>query len=315
VTVAGLNPHDAKSRDIGLFIKDDLPAIVGHDVAGVVTVLGSGVSKFKVGDAVFSQSAIAPGHYQKALQEYAILDDAFTAKVPQGFTDHDGATIPTNAIAPLVALFDKMGLGIPAPWTQEAKGFDYAGITLLVIGGGSNCGKFGVQLAKLAGISNIVVVGGDEKLLKKWGATHVIDRHGGYDAVLKRIRDIVGDDLVYAYDAVNPPESQHLAINALSNTKKGKLARLIWSRGSLNEASIGEKSAGYELKNIMGASHITQELSAAFWDRIGGYLTEGSIVPLDYVVVKGLDVEKVNEVLDRYRDNKPVTQTHFRVSE
>jgi NADPH2:quinone reductase len=315
VTVAGLNPHDATSRSIGLFIKDHLPAVIGHDLAGVVTILGPGVSKFKVGDRVFAQSAIAPGHYQKALQEYAIVDEAFTAKVPEGFTDHDGVTLPTNIIAGIVALFHENGFGIPAPWTEEAKTFDYAGTTLLIIGGGSNCGKFGVQLAKLAGIGNIVVVGGDEKLLKQWGATHVLDRHGGHDVVLKRIRDIVGDDLIYSYDAFNPPEGQHLAINALSKSKKGTIARLVWAYGALDEASIEKKFAGYDVKNIIGSSHATPELSAAFWDRVGGYFTEGSIVPLEYVVVKGLDVDKVNEVLDKYRDKKPVTQTHFRVSE
>jgi NADPH2:quinone reductase len=35
VTVAGLNPHDQKGRDTGLFIKDNLPAILGADVVGL----------------------------------------------------------------------------------------------------------------------------------------------------------------------------------------------------------------------------------------------------------------------------------------
>jgi NADPH2:quinone reductase len=35
---------------------------------------------------------------------------------------------------------------------------------------------------------------------------------------------------------------------------------------------------------------------------------------LEFVSVQGLDVDKVNEVLDAYRDGKRVVQTHFRVS-
>lgn len=45
------------------------------------------------------------------------------------------------------------------------------------------------------------------------------------------------------------------------------------------------------------------------------YVKNGKIVSLKYEVVDGvgLDAAKVNEVLDRYRDGKPVVQAHFRV--
>jgi NADPH2:quinone reductase len=56
VTVAGLNPHDQKARDAGLFIKDALPAVLGNDVTGIVTLIGTDVTKFKIGDRVASQS-------------------------------------------------------------------------------------------------------------------------------------------------------------------------------------------------------------------------------------------------------------------
>lgn len=96
-------------------------------------------------------------------------------------------------------------LEIPAPWTDQAKTFDYANTSLLVMGGGSNCGKFGVQLATIAGIGKIVVVGGNETELKSYGATHVLDRHGGHDVVLERIRAVVDDDLIYVTTLINPP--------------------------------------------------------------------------------------------------------------
>jgi NADPH2:quinone reductase len=52
VTVAGLNSHDQKARDNGLFIKDALPAILGHDITGVVIAVGPDVAKFKTGDRI-----------------------------------------------------------------------------------------------------------------------------------------------------------------------------------------------------------------------------------------------------------------------
>lgn len=315
VTVAGLNPHDQKSRDAGLLIKDKLPAIIGNDITGVVTAIGEQVTRFSVGDRVVSQSQLA--YEQKALQQFAVLEEDFTAKIPYPFSDHDAATLPTNALAALISLFDPTsGLGIPAPWSSSRSSFDYAATTLLIVGGGSNCGRFGVQFAKMAGIGRIVVVGGEEEELKKWGATVVLDRHGGDAAVIHRIRQVVGDDLVYVFDAINLPEGQHVAISALSSSQRGKLARLRSSVGSVDETKIvGEKKAGYELKNVLGISQLKPDTVRPFWERLEGYLQDGSVVPLKYEVINGLDADKVNELLDRYRDGKKVVQTHFRVSE
>lgn len=308
VSVAGLNPHDAKSRDWGLFIQDNLPSILTNDVVGQVTKLGDGVTGVAVGDRVVTHPGFAPSSAQNGLQEYAVADVGAFAKIPDGTSDDEAATLPTNVIAPLVALFAT--LDIPAPWTPRAKDFDYGSTTLLVVGGGSNCGKFGVQLAKLAGIGRIVVVGGNESELKGWGATHVLDRHGGYDAVLARIRDVVGDELVYAYDAINPPEGQLLALNALSSHKKGALARLLPTR-PVDESKVLGKKAGFDVRNVFGSSQAVPELAGGFWSRVPDYLEAGKLVPLAYVVKEGLDAGHVNEVLDAYRDEKPVIKTHI----
>ncbi|KAJ4390565.1 hypothetical protein N0V93_004161 [Gnomoniopsis smithogilvyi] len=308
VSVAGLNPHDNKSRDYNLF-QQTLPFILTNDVAGKVTKLGEGVTDVAVGDRVVTHPGFTTGSTQNGLQEYAVADVGAFAKIPNTITDDEAATLPTNIIAPLVGLFST--LEIPAPWTAKAKEFDYAGTTLLVIGGGSSCGKFGVQLAKLAGIGRIVVVTGSaEDELKQWGATHIISRHGGYDTVLGRIRDVVGDDLVYAYDAISPPEEQILALNALSSHKKGALARLL-PTGPVDESKVLGKKAGFDVRNVFGSSQMWPELAGEFWARVPEYLETGKIVPLGYVVQEGLDAGNVNEVLDAYRAGKAVTKTHI----
>ncbi|KAH8692042.1 putative alcohol dehydrogenase [Talaromyces proteolyticus] len=321
VTVAGLNPHDEKSRDWGLFIlrdlspvtKDfpddaDLPSVLTNDVVGRITKLGPGVTDLEVGDRIVYQPSFAPGSKQNGLQEYAIAELGALAKIPDSITDDEAATLPTNIIPPLVALFDT--LQIPAPWLPAAKDFDYANTTILVVGGGSNCGQFGVQLAKLANVGRIIVVGGDQTKLKSFGATHVIDRHAGYDTILAKIRDIVGDDLVYAYDAISPPDGQLLALNALSSSKKGALARLI-PLGKVDESKVLGKGAGFDVRDVFGSSQAHPKLAAEFWSRVPYYLETGQIKPQDYVVKKGLSADSVNEVLDAYKEGKRVTKTHI----
>ncbi|KAF2116853.1 putative alcohol dehydrogenase [Lophiotrema nucula] len=317
VTVAALNPHDQKMRDWGIWFKDDLPLTIANDVVGVVEKIGSDITKFKVGDRVFTYgNPFEKGHWQNGLAQYSIADEACTAKVPGNLNDHDVATLPVNISASAIGLFSNThGLGIPAPWTDESKSFDYDNTTLLVIGGGSNCGRFAVQLAKLVGIGEIVVLGGKEEELKGWGATQVLNRHGGDEAVHSRIKSAVGDDPIYVFDAINPVETLYVGINALSSTRKGRVARLI-PTGPHETAKVTKKEHEYEVKDVFGIPN-GKPVGEAFWANIDEYLREGKIVPLKYEVADGvgLDAGKVNEVLDRYRDGKRVIQTHFRVSE
>lgn len=314
VTVAGLNPHDHKCRDRGLLIGNHLPAILANDVVGKVSAVGSNVTRFAVGDRVVAQGGMAPSYEQAGLQEVAILDETFVAKIPDGVSDDEAATLPINVATSLIAIFhDKMGLGIPAPWTSAAADFDYAGTTILIIGGGSNCGRFGVQLAALAKIGHIIVVGGDEAELKSYGATQVIDRHGAPQELLDRILAVVGDDLVYVFDAVNPPAGQIVGINALSSTKKGKLARLV-AHGPMDESQIQTKKDGYELRNVFGAVSAAPELNKVFWTNLPQYLLDGKIKPSKFDVIQGLDADLVNKALDRYRDGARVTKPHVHVS-
>ncbi|KAJ7323300.1 putative alcohol dehydrogenase [Mycena albidolilacea] len=308
ISVAGLNPHDQKARDTGLFIRDNLPAILTNDVVGRISQIGDGVTTVAVGDRVVAHPGFTPGWTQNGLQEYCVVDTGAIAKLPDTVTDDTAATLPTNIVAPLVALFDT--LQIPTPWLPAAKDFDYAATVLLVVGGGSSCGKFGVQLAKLAGIGKIVVVGGNEAELKGFGATHVVDRHGGHDAVLGRVRDIVGDNLLYAYDAVNPPPDQLLALEALSGHKRGALARLL-PLGPVDETKVRDKKAGFDVRDVFGSSQAHPTLAAGFWARVPGLLETGQIKPLGYVVKQGLQAAHVNDVLDCYRDALPVMKTHI----
>ncbi|KAK7432182.1 hypothetical protein QQZ08_001127 [Neonectria magnoliae] len=308
VAVAGLNPHDQKCRDWGLMIRDHLPTTLTHDVVGTVTELGQGVTDITVGDRIMYQPTFEPTSTQKGLQEYAIADRVALAKIPDSITDDEAATLPSNIVAPLVALFET--LQIPAPWTPAAKEFDYADAAILIVGGGSNCGRFAVQLAKLSGIGRIVVVGGNEAELKSFGATQVIDRHAGYETVLARIHHVVGDDLVYALDTINRLDGQPLALNALSSRKKGTLARLI-PHGQVDESKVIGKQAGFDVRDVFGSSHVHPELARGFWTRAAEYLEAGQIKPLAYVVKKGLLASNVNEVLDAYRDGRTVTKTHI----
>ncbi|KAJ5113217.1 GroES-like protein [Penicillium angulare] len=314
VTIAGLNPHDAKARDHGLFIKDHLPAVLGADVVGIVMSLGPDVTRFKEGDHIFGQAGLlganlgghfnfgVPNYDTQGLQEYAILETKYSAKVPLGFTDAQMATVPTNCVPAAVAFFDKTCFGIPAPWDAAASEFDYKGTSLLIIGGGSNTGKFGIQLAALLGIGKIIVVAGlkgaaDAKAL---GATHVIDRTLSATDIAAEVREIVGDNLIYAFDTINKPGDQYVGVEALSNTETGKLARLI-PLGPVDVSRLSsQKPAGFDTLDVLGVSTGSPATTIPLWEHIVGWVEEGKLKPTSFQVIEGLDVDAVNKTLDGY---------------
>lgn len=188
-----------------------------------------------------------------------------------------------------------MVLELQAPWKQDTQPVDQ----LLIVGGGSNCGQIAVQLAKIAGIPKIVVVGGEEKHLGTLGATHIIDRHGTEDQVVKQVQDAVGDDLLYAFDTVNPPDGLGVALRSLSSKRQGKLARLL----PMREVSA-DMARGHQVLDVQGNKYWRDPLSIEMFKRLSGWIEASSIRPTTYTTKHGLEADVVNAALDEYRDGK-----------
>jgi NADPH2:quinone reductase len=243
-------------------------------------------------------------------QQYSVLRAGGFAKVPSSISDDQAATIPVNLFAPVVALFHPDKLGFASPFSKEpsTKDFDNAAQTLVIIGGGSSCGKFGVQLAKLAGIGKIVVTASlsNEPELKSYGATHIVDRHGTNSEVEARVRQIVGDDLVYIYDPINDDHTS--TVSLLSSTKKGRVATLLTPKVA---ESTGEAKKDYEIFHVQGVVQFQPELSAATFAALPQLIDSGKIKTLKFQVVEGgLNVEAINKVLDDHRDGKNPGKWH-----
>ncbi|KAJ5387423.1 chaperonin 10-like protein [Penicillium cosmopolitanum] len=310
VLVAGLNPHDQRTRDVGLFVTS-MPYVLGNDLVGEVLTVGTGdhSAKFIVGEHVFGHT-FAEGGFDNdfnGAQQYALVDARFVGRVASsGLSGDEVSTIPVIVLAGFIALFASSGHGLPPPFSPEAKSFGYGNVTILVIGGGSNTGRATIELAALAGIGRIIAVAGhhNETMLRSVGATHVIDRQAP-DA-LDQIRAITGDELVYAVDTVNAGVEQELGVAALSNTKKGTLITLRRPEGDFDAARIGSKSAGYERRLVLGVSPMHSEVTVGFWEEVPRWLKEGKIRPSRFEVVKGLDAVAVNKALNQYRDGKGV---------
>ncbi|MGB5261859.1 MAG: zinc-dependent alcohol dehydrogenase family protein [Gammaproteobacteria bacterium] len=159
---AGVNPIDTKLRARGVFFPDAPPAILGCDGAGVVTETGSGVTRFKPGDAVwFCHGGLggAPGNYA----EYTVLEEHAAEAMPAGLTFEQAAALPLVSITAWEALFDRAHLG--------------AGQTVLIHAGAGGVGHVAIQLARAVGARIATTVSTAEKadFTRGLGAEKIID--------------------------------------------------------------------------------------------------------------------------------------------
>ncbi|KAF0318368.1 putative alcohol dehydrogenase, zinc-containing [Colletotrichum asianum] len=255
VSIVGLNPHDASGKRYGLFIKDNLPSPLGVDLVGEVVSYGRDVTQYQIGDRVFAfGSPFSPD--STGTKEYCVVPEWQSAPLPKDISADEAATFPLNAMTMVFALFHETGLNLRSPFGADKDECDYSAESILIIGGGSATGNFG---------------------LKGLGATTVIDRALDESQIENQIRNVVGDDLVFAVDCVGRgPGGQTLGVKALSSHKKGVLAALI-KLGDVDESRIGSKSAGYVRNQVLCHTtkypHITKE----FWGVLPNLIENGTL--------------------------------------
>ncbi|CCD54307.1 putative alcohol zinc- protein [Botrytis cinerea BcDW1] len=298
-TSVGINPHDAKSRDINLF-QLPIPTTLCNDVAGVITAKGDKVSGFELNDHVFGYPKF--GVDSQASQQYAVLEVGSFAKVPSNITDDEAATIPVNLFASALSFWSDKSFGFPAPWADN-KTFNASSQAIVILGGGTSCGKFAVQVAKITGFGKIVVVASKSNTdeLKSYGATHVIDRHDTDSEVKARVQEAVGDEIIYVYDPINREHS--FAISLLSEKKRGKIITLL---------RVQPSSGNYDIAQTLGLPQMHMEFSKEFFKLLPSWIISGEIKTLGFKVFEGgLDVDAFNKILDDHLAGRNPGKWHF----
>lgn len=178
VVAASVNPVDWKIREgyLRQMISHPLPLTLGWDVSGVVEVIGAGVSRFKVGDTVFSRPDIKRnGTYA----EYVAIREDEIAYKPKTVSHVEAASLPLAGITAWEALYTAAQL------TAKQR--------VLIHAGSGGVGSLAVQLAKLRGAFVIATTSERNRdFVKSLGADEVIDYRS------QRFEEVVNDvDVVF----------------------------------------------------------------------------------------------------------------------
>lgn len=191
-----VNPADYVIREGGNdFLRPylTLPRGLGFDVAGVVQALGTAVTGFQVGDAVYG----IPNGLSGSYAEYVAAKASQFAHKPASLSFNEAGALPCCA---LIAWNGIVDLGQVQP-----------GQRVLIHGAAGGVGSLAVQLAKAKGA---VVIGTasaqNHAFLRSLGADEVLDYH--QQRFADRLRDI---DVVFNASPVRDEQARLQAVAVL----------------------------------------------------------------------------------------------------
>ena len=297
-----------------------LPAIPGHEAAGIVEAVGSEVHSVRVGDAVVTclsafcgrcdfcvtgrLSLCTSGDTRRQVGEAPRLSKADGSPVNQmlnlsAFAEqmliHENACVAINPDMPL----DKAAVIGCAVTTGAGTIFNACkvtpGETVVVVG----CGGVGlatINAAKIAGAGRIIAadpIPEKRALAMKLGATDTIDAMANDAAA--QIIEMTKGGVDHAIEAVGRPASAALAVASL---KRGGTATILGmmplgERVSLSALDLlgGKKLQGA----LMGANRFPVDIPRLVEFYLGGKLD------LDSIVAETIPLTQINEGFDQMK--------------
>lgn len=177
---AGVNFPDVLTAAGRYQIRPELPFVVGMEAAGVITEIGSGVTRRQVGQQVMCWA------WNGCFAEDVVVPEGNTLPMPSDFTFAQGAAFMIATSTATNGLLQRARLG--------------AGEVLLVHAAGSGVGLAAVEVGKLLGARVIATASEDAKLAlaHRRGADALIDyTQLDFREEVLRLTDNAGADVVF----------------------------------------------------------------------------------------------------------------------
>ena len=275
----GINRPDILQRQ-GLYpMPKGVTPVPGLEVSGVVTAVGSEVTKFKVGDKVCGLTN--GGGYA----EYCVVPESQTLSIPENVSFVQAAAIPETFFTVWANVF-QMG---------QAK----AGETLLVHGGTSGIGTTALMLGNALGLKTFATVGSDEKVQAISHLTTAINyKTQDFEEVIQAATDNAGVDVIL--DIVGAP---YLAQNLNLLRRDGRLVYIAFLGGAkAKDVKLGQimmkrltiTGSTMRARNNAEKAEIARGLQETVWP----LLAKGECLPMIYQTFKFEQIQDAHAALD-----------------
>jgi NADPH:quinone reductase-like Zn-dependent oxidoreductase len=261
VHAAGVNPLDWKVREghAREWLDHRLPLILGWDISGIIEAVGSGVHKFRIGDAVYGLIDISR---DGAYAEYVTANASHLASKPNSLDHVHAAALPVAALTAWNTIFD----------TADLK----SGQTILIHAAAGGVGHMAVQLAKWKGARVIgTASAGNAPFLRQLGADEVID----YNTI--RFEDVVRD------------------ANVVLDTLSGEVQERSWKtlkKGGIMVSTLSEPSPILAAKYNARGAVVMVKPNAETLTRIAELIDARSITVKVEKVLHLTEVRKAHEL-------------------
>lgn len=278
VHACGLNPVDYKIRkgDLNEVFPVTFPRVLGGDISGVVSAVGSQVTDFKVGDEIYCANKLDK---EGAYAEFVAVEQEIVAKKPETLSYIEAAGLPVAALTAVQTLRDFCELK--------------AGQKVLIHAGAGGVGSLAIQYAKYLG-AEVYTTGSSlrKNYLQSLGADRIIDYHsedfvkvcndaGGMDCVLEAVGGVNYPKSLLAtkkggvvVSIVNPPDADTLT---LSHDRKIKTDFMLLS-SSRQDLDIIRDLVDKKIMNVsISRTYKMEELQEAHKDLETGR-TQGKLV-------------------------------------
>ncbi|MDF5690325.1 NADP-dependent oxidoreductase [Aquirufa aurantiipilula] len=284
IHATSINPLDFKLKngEFKLFMPYRFPLILGHDLAGTIVEIGSKVSRFNIGDEVYSRPA---DYHIGTFAEYIAVNENDIALKPKGISFEEAASFPLVALTAWQAMVEKAQLK--------------KGQKIFIQAGSGGVGTIAIQLAKHLGASVATSTSAaNMDLVKSLGADVIIDyKTQDFETILKD------------YDVVLNSQDEKTLEKSMRILKPG--GKVISISGPPNPAYAQEFHLAWWMKVIMffisnkirkQAKKLNVEYSFLFMKANGKQLAEisnliesGAIRP---VIDKIYPIDQLNEAMD-----------------
>ncbi|WP_324699188.1 NAD(P)-dependent alcohol dehydrogenase [Novosphingobium sp. RL4] len=320
VVACGVCHTDMAVRDAQLPVP--LPVVLGHEGAGVVEAVGSGVTVARPGDRVI-MSFNSCGHCPSCAIDAPTYCYEFFPYNWSGARPDGSATVFLGAERMNANFFGQSAFAthaiahernvVKVPETMDGVGLDVlaplgcglmtgagavlramkvrAGLPIAVWGAGT-VGMAAIMAAKIAGADPIIAVDLHDQRLgmaRELGATHVIN---GRDDVAARIRELCPSGLGYAFDTTGVNRLIQLAFSLLA--PKGVVG-VVGASDPADEVVFNEAALMGGGRTVMGILGGDSDLTG-FLPELMEYYREGRF-PFDRLIGH-FDFEQINEAIE-----------------
>ncbi|GMF36907.1 unnamed protein product [Phytophthora lilii] len=288
VASAAINPVDyALMVQPGLIDKApsvEQPLSFGHDGAGTVVEVGSEAKRLKVEDQVYLMTNFnACG----TVADFVAVDEEHVALMPSNLTFDQAASVPLVGLTSYQMLLEHAKL--------------QKGETVLILGGSSATGIFGVQLAHAVGahvIATTRVKNAD--FVKSLGADRIIDYH------TQKWADVLENHSVdVIYDCGMEADAWNTDAQLILKQNTGRFITLLPTKEPVLPAQFGATNFGF----------ISVYPTAEGLDKLTKYLEKGTIVPvIDSVFPFEKLLDALTKLKGRHSRGKLVIQVNSQAS-